>query len=142
MSEMVGLSGSGASSSTAENSAPEPKKIPGRPFVKGDKRINRHGRPRTADALKKLVIKIMNEEVSGSSPEGVVSMSRAELVIRDWLASRNFQKQNAAMERGFGKVKDEHDMQMHLDFSNLTTSQVERIAKGEDIITVLLTPNK
>lgn len=139
MSEQVALSGSVVGSNAAENSG---KRASGRPFTKGDARINRRGRPKTADALRKMIIKIMNEEVSGATPQGTVTMTRVELMLRDWISSRNFQKQNEVMNRGYGKVKDENEVLMHLDLSTLSTAQLERLARGEDLISVLTKPNK
>ena len=49
------------------NNEHEHKKV-GRPFVKGDKRINRTGRPKTFDELRRIADMIASELVPG--PDG------------------------------------------------------------------------
>ena len=71
-------------------------------FVKGDKRINRKGRPKNFDMLRTLAIIIANEPMG----EGDNRMTQVENIIRDWLKSHNFQKQKAALELAYGKVPE------------------------------------
>ena len=95
------------SSNTADNST---GKVPGKPFVKGDPRINRNGRPRTFDALQKLTIELAHEVATTKDGAPVVrnehKVTVVEAVLRQWLQSGNFQKQKAALEIAFGKVPD------------------------------------
>ena len=86
---------------TADNST----KVVGKPFTKGDPRINRGGRPRNFDAARALALKIGNEPITNK--DGSISMTRFEMIMRDWLTSNNFQKQRAVLELAFGKVPDE-----------------------------------
>ena len=74
------------------------------PFVKGDTRINRKGRPKSFDALRAYVLEVGNEIVS--SKDGSVQTTRIQGIVRDWLTSGNFQKQKAILEIAFGKVPD------------------------------------
>jgi len=86
-------------SNTAVNTTPR-----GRPFAKGDPRINRNGRPKSFDALRKLAQQIAHEET------GIVVSGRkvtvAEAVMRQMAQSRNPQTQRAFLEIAFGRVPD------------------------------------
>ena len=72
-------------------------------FVKGDKRINRSGRPRSFDELRKLAKKILHETVRTRDGE---TLSGAEAVLRSWATSKEPALQRALIEYGFGKVPD------------------------------------
>ncbi len=85
-----------AGSNTAPNSAP------GKPFTKGDPRINRKGRPKSFDALRELARVIADEKIV--SADGRVAMTRVELILREWAASKDPRKQQAFMEIAYGKV--------------------------------------
>jgi hypothetical protein len=74
-----------------------------KPFVKGDPRINRHGRPKNFDALRKLAQLIGNELTNVKG----VEMSRVEKELREWLDSRNPTLKKSFIEIGYGKVPDE-----------------------------------
>lgn len=78
-----------------------------KPFVKGDSRINRGGRPKSFDAARALVLQLGNEVLEGKDG---AKFTRFQLIIRDWLASGNFQKQKAALELAFGKVPDKVEL--------------------------------
>lgn len=91
-----------ASSNTAQKQQP-----PGTPFVKGDPRINRNGRPKSFDALRTLAQQIAHETVKAGGADMVVDghkVTVTEAVLRQWFQSNDFQKQRAAMEIAFGKV--------------------------------------
>jgi len=72
-------------------------------FVKGDARINRKGRPRSFDELRRLAQKILNETVTTRDGE---KLSGAEALLRTWATSREPTLQRALIEYGFGKVPD------------------------------------
>jgi len=78
-----------------------------KPFVKGDPRINRNGRPKSFDQLRDLAQQIAHEKArSGDAPVIVDghAVTVAEIVLRQWFQSKDFRKQQAAMEIAFGKV--------------------------------------
>lgn len=79
-----------------------------KPFVKGDKRINRKGRPKNFDMLRTLTQAIASEAID--EEENGKRLTRVEKIVRDWLNSRNFQKQKAALELAYGKVPDALDI--------------------------------
>lgn len=104
-------------SNTADNS----RKASGKPFVKGDKRINRNGRPKSFDALRELAQGISHEVVEVRAAGGeVMTLTVAEAILRQWANSKNPQLQRAFIEIAFGKAPD-----------NL---QVDVTSKGKSIV--------
>jgi hypothetical protein len=94
-------------SNTAENTAT------GKPFVKGDPRINRKGRPKSFDALRELAQQIAHEKaISGGQPVVINGRTAtlAEVIIRSWAMSKNPLLQRAFIEIAFGKVPDKLDV--------------------------------
>jgi hypothetical protein len=93
------------------NSNTVPKQLT--PFVKGDPRINRKGRPKSFDALRELAQQIAHEEAqsrdaqTGELVPVVINgrkVTTAELVLRKWFQSKDGRLQVHAMEVAFGKV--------------------------------------
>lgn len=76
---------------------------PSKPFVKGDSRINRKGRPRDFDALRELAQQIAHEAVN----VGDHKMTVTEAILRQWAQSKNTQLQKGFLEIAYGKVPDE-----------------------------------
>jgi hypothetical protein len=72
--------------------------ITGKGFVKGDKRINRKGRPKSFDQLRALAQKISHEPVAENA-----TMTAAEAILRT-MAHENPAR---FLEIAFGKVPDE-----------------------------------
>lgn len=74
------------------------KKQRGQPFVKGDKRINRKGRPKSFDALRALAQQIAHEETK----EGDDSMTTTESILRKWATSSDprLQMEFIAVDKG------------------------------------------
>jgi len=94
-------------SDTTTNNAPEgrakrPGGVTGKGFVKGDPRINRKGRPKTFDALRRLAQQVACELVESS--EGTALESRIEVIMRDWVTSGDPRKQQACVEVAYGTV--------------------------------------
>ncbi len=80
-----------------------------KPFVKGDPRINRKGRPRSFDALRELAQEIAHETAKAGGADVVIEGHRAtvaEMILRQWAMSKNPQLQRAFIEVAFGKVPD------------------------------------
>ena len=79
------------------------EKTVGRPFEPGDKRINRTGRPKTFDDLRRTADMIASELVPGPNGEMI---SRGELLLRNWIKSKNPILQRSFIEYWVGKVPD------------------------------------
>ncbi len=75
-------------------------------FQKGDARINRHGRPRSFDAFRKLALAIAVEPHPRAKKEFGAELSHAETILRQW-ARGNHQAQKDFIEVAYGKVPDE-----------------------------------
>jgi hypothetical protein len=84
-----------------------------KPFRKGDPRINRKGRPKSFDALRELAQQIAHEEALSSGQPVVINghtATVAEMILRQWAASKNPQLARAFIEIAFGKVPDNIDI--------------------------------
>jgi len=76
-----------------------------KPFQKGDKRINRNGRPKSFDALRELAKKIAHEPAA----EGK-TVTTIENMLREWATGDNPQLQQAFVAYAFGKVPDKQEI--------------------------------
>ena len=84
----------------------------GKPFSKGDPRINRKGRPKSFDTFRELALAIANEKVKvacekvGLNPPTKESenLKVAEFILRKWAFSSEPKLQVAFTEVAFGKV--------------------------------------
>ena len=77
-------------------------------FVKGDPRINRKGRPRSFDALRRLARMIAHEDAKNEDGEPIVIDGEArtvtEIILRQWAESDNPALQMKFVEIAYGKV--------------------------------------
>lgn len=79
----------------------------GKPFKKGDPRINRNGRPKSFDALRSLAQEIAHEKAKAGGNTVVIdghSVTVAEAILRQWAQSKNPALQQKFIEVAFGKV--------------------------------------
>lgn len=68
-----------------------------KPFKKGDKRINRKGRPKDFAGVRALAQTIAHEDISDG-------MTVTEAILRKWAGSKDPRLQLQFMEVAFGKV--------------------------------------
>jgi hypothetical protein len=84
-------------------SATKQRAATGKPFVKGDPRINRGGRPKCFTEFRDLAQKIAHEVLA--APNGQ-KLTVADAILRSWAKSKEPQLQKAFIEYAFGKVPD------------------------------------
>ena len=90
---------------------PNPQNL--KPFVKGDPRINRKGRPKSFDALRELARDIAHEKAKAGGNTVVIdghSVTVAEAILRQWAQSKNPTLQRQFIEVAFGKVPQAVDI--------------------------------
>lgn len=78
-----------------------------KPFKKGDARINRNGRPKSFDQLRKLAQQIAHEIDPDVKEENVTVV---ENMLRKWAKGENPQLQQAFMAYAYGKVPESHEL--------------------------------
>ena len=89
-------------SNTAENS----RNATGKPFAKGDPRINRKGRPKNFDAFRELA-QAISHEIALKNGEPLIinghTVTVAEAILRQWAQSKDPRLQMAFIEMAYGK---------------------------------------
>jgi hypothetical protein len=85
---------------------PNPKLENLKPFVKGDPRCSRKGRPKSFDALRSLAVGMASEQAVDKNGEPILlhgkPVTNAQLVLYQWLTDKKYQKD--FIEVAFGKV--------------------------------------
>lgn len=98
-------------SDESSNTAQE-QRIPGKPFTKGDVRINRKGRPKSFDKLRAFSVELLSEPAIGADGKPIVIdghvATNLEMILRSWL--KNPKLQQALLEIAFGKVTQDVDV--------------------------------
>lgn len=93
---------------TAENSG---RKATGKPFVKGDPRINRAGRPKNFDGFRRLIHSKMNEPALDKDGNQIIKdghiVTNAEMFVEAWMKSKD---RKSFAEFAYGKVREEIDV--------------------------------
>lgn len=80
----------------------------GKPFVKGDPRINRKGAPKKLPELDKLLAEVLGEEKDGkTAAEAILSAIRLKAVKGDVRAAEML------MDRAYGKAKQPIDLDVN-----------------------------
>jgi hypothetical protein len=82
------------------------------PFVKGDPRINRKGRPKSFDAWRELTVEVLREPALDKNGKQFIIdghiATNAEMIARSWL--KDPKRQQALIEAAFGKVPQAVEM--------------------------------
>lgn len=131
---------------TDSNTAKNTRKPSGKPFSKGDPRINRKGRPKSFDALRELAQQIAHQQaIDIKTGEPSISnghiVTIAEAIMRQWAFSKNPQLQKAFIEVAFGKVPDaiQHSGEIaavQMTLSEWRKAQEERRSQVDDIVQI------
>ena len=88
------------------NTAGISRKTGGKPFVKGDPRINRRGRPKNFDAFRELAQSISHEVAQKQGDPLIINgrvVTVAEAILRSWAQSKDPRLQMAFIEMAYGK---------------------------------------
>lgn len=114
-------------------------------FVKGDKRINRKGRPKTFDKLRAMVQETLNGDLKIKKPTGeTVETTRLRLMLESMTTGGNPADHRLLLEYGFGKVKEEVDVNLTWkerareagydpqEIEELARSAIGRVGAGSD----------
>jgi hypothetical protein len=118
-------------SKTASNSK---KRVYGKPFKKGDERINRKGRPSTFDEFRKLAIDLAKEPLVDKNGNPVKLPgcddipTRSKAILLQWAQSTDIRKQEKFIEYAFGKVpqKTEHDIKATVETVELDKEEYQK----------------
>lgn len=92
----------------------------GKPFVKGDKRINRQGRPLKLPDLDSLLIEVLGEQVNGKDALKVIL-----LALRKKAASGDIRATELLLDRAYGKLKQSTGVE--LDIKKLSNEQLNEL---------------
>lgn len=94
------------------------------PFVKGDTRINRKGRPKNFDQVRALAQQIAKEPAMTLDGKPILfndqHLTVIDLILRTWASSKKPQLQQMFVEYAYGKVP----MPVKVDSDNKTTLRV------------------
>ena len=122
------------------------KRGKGKPFQKNDpktgakdERINRNGRPRSADELKQLIFEIFDEEAENT--ETGEKLTILKYMLRKMAIAGQPADRSELLNRAVGKVPDAivlsyDDIQKIID--QLPSDMVDRLVKGDDLGDVII----
>lgn len=87
----------------------QPAWLKGKDFLAHPEHINRYGTPSDVTTLKKMILQMGNEAIELEDPKTKqrVILTRFERILFDWFNSQSFDKQQAIMQYGIGKIRDE-----------------------------------
>lgn len=81
-----------------------------KPYVKGDPRINRSGRPKTFDQLRSLAQEIAHEVAISKEKPVVINgktVTVTEVIMRQWAQSKDPRLQQKFIEVAYGKTPEQ-----------------------------------
>ena len=108
------MSDSPGDGSNTTKKQPMPGGATGKGFVKGDPRINRKGRPKTMDALKRLVLAELTKIATDASGKPIVidgqEITNVQALITGSIHSKDWRRIEYVLNVAYGKVPDVHEL--------------------------------
>ena len=109
-----------------------------------DQRINRSGQNRKFTEVRHLMQGLFDEKTDVTLNRKQKKLKLLEIMLRDWLMSRDFQKQNKAYEIAYGKIPEEINVNsngiedfLRSHLSMLTDGQIDRLKNGESSLVIV-----
>ncbi len=107
-----------------------------KPFKKGDPRINRNGRPKSFDKLRKLALQLAHEPAQGNGKDIVVDGQKQTQIT---MLLRQLMRDNPVkfLEYAFGKPKEELEISGEISATNkpdLSKLDPEQLKAVRDIL--------
>jgi len=93
----------------------------GKPFKKGDPRINREGRPPKLPELDVLLAEVLSEDRGG----GINAMKKILLALRKKAEAGDVRAGELIMDRAYGKLKQMRDVSV--DFQQFSEDDLDKI---------------
>lgn len=88
-------------------------------FTKGDKRINRKGRPKNFDALRRLALSVAHRDAKDADGQPLVvddqTVTVIEAILMQWAESIEPTLQKSFVEIAFGKVPNVSEINATVD---------------------------
>lgn len=95
-------------------------KVDGKPFTKGDPRINKAGRPKKLPALDELLCETLGEKVSD-----IVALRGILIALRKKAMAGDVRAAELLLDRAYGKLRTNTGVE--LDFMRLTEGQIDQL---------------
>jgi broad specificity phosphatase PhoE len=111
-------------------------------FDKRRHQINRSGRPKSFDELRKLAQGMANEIATDAQGNPIIidghKATNSEMILRTWMKSKDARLQQAFVAYSWGKPPDEtRNKNINFDVSQFSVTELEQIAAGADPLTVV-----
>lgn len=102
-----------------------------KPFKKGDPRINRNGRPKSFDTLRKLAQQLAHEKATVKGKTLIINgktVTMTEAILRQWAMSKNPKMQQLFMEVAYGKVPNVTEVELSggIDITKKVESAIDK----------------
>lgn len=102
-----------------------------KPFVKGDPRINRNGRPKSFDKLRKLAQQLAHEDALDARGKPLIIDGQKQTQITMLLRQMIRENPVKFLEYAFGKPKDEITISGNIDVTKLSDEELRKLASGK-----------
>jgi hypothetical protein len=100
----------------------------GKPFVKGDPRINRKGAPKKLPKLDEILGNVLGKE----NDQGITEVELIIDALKKKAKTGDVKSAQLLMDRGYGKVKEQIDITTNEESLNKPSIQIENIRTNKD----------